>query len=244
MEGVRFSEDICRDLACAVVWLDHWQTLAGAAIALPLAFWAIMVPIVQERGRLKRRAFALRASLPIRLREIAAFATLAMTSIAACRSREGTDKISIATFRPPVLPDTLIDGLERTMEALDSHRVNRRLASIIEQLQVLQSRMGEFSEETWDGNWLDSCLVQAATVYAQAEALFEYGRRRSNKTSRVLAWGDVCKALHLAKIFDVTHPEVYQMIKRYRAAGLDPEKDPRPMKRRNAWKLWGRRRVA
>lgn len=113
------------------------------------------------------------------------------------------------------------------MEALNNPRVNRRLASIIEQIQVLNSRMGGIPTENQDGAWIDQLLVQAGTIYAQAESLYDYGRRRSNTTSRRIPWSEVAKALHIAKLFDLAYPDVYATLQRYDQASLDPEIDGR-----------------
>jgi hypothetical protein len=130
-------------------------------------------------------------------------------------------------FKSPRLPENLVGGLEQTMEALNNWRVNRRLASIIEQIQVLRARMSGIPTENHDGGWIDQMLVQAGTIYAQAESLYDYGRRRSNTTARRIPWSDVAKALHIANLFDLAYPDVYATLQRYDEANLDPEIDGR-----------------
>lgn len=226
-DKVEFTSSFCADLACSVFWLDHWQTLVGAAIAIPFAAFAIFVPIIQERRRINRRAFALRASLPLRLSEIVSYATQAVTALSECRGGDGVHEEVMKRFEAPRLPETLVGGLEQTMEAFNNRRVNRRLASIIEQIQVLNSRMSTLPTENHDGAWIDQMLVQAGTIYAQAESLYDYGRRRSNTTPQKILWSDVARALHIAKLFDLAYPDVYSTLRRYDEAHLDPEIDGR-----------------
>lgn len=226
-DKVEFTSGLCADLACSIFWLDHWQTLVGAAIAIPFAAFAIVVPIIQERRRIQRRAFALRASLPLRLSEIVDYATQAIIALGACRTNDGVHDGMMKAFKSPRLAEALVGGLEQTMEALNNWRVNRRLASIIEQIQVLNARMSGIPTENQDGAWIDQLLVQAGTIYAQAESLYDYGRRRSNTTPRRILWSDVAKALHIAKLFDLAYPDVYATLQRYDQAHLDPEIDAR-----------------
>lgn len=228
----------CQDLACIVSWADHWQTLLGAAIAIPLAAAAILVPIVQEWKRLGRVSDALRATLPMRLSALAAYALAAARAVGNCRTAAGTSAVAIAAFVPPEVPAGLVDGLERTIEALRSRRVNRRLARIIGEVQVLNARMSTIREDLPDAQWLDSVLVQTGTIHAQAESLFDYARRRSEGTARRIAWREVAKALNIAGLRTGSHPDVHKLIERYAGYGWDPEQeDPRVLGWRRAL-LW------
>lgn len=211
-----------------IAFADHWQTLLGAAIAIPLAAFAIIVPIVHESARIRRRAYALRASLPIRLSEVTHYAMEALGAVAACRTSGGVSKPALTAFEPPDLPPTLVDGLERTIEALTKRSVNRRLANIIEQIQVLKVRMEGLSNDR-DKFWIDAVLIQAATVYAQAASLFEYARREKPSTVRRLTWENVLNAFNLAKMFGPRYDETRATIARYDNSGMDPERE-------NSWR--------
>lgn len=133
-------------------WLNKWQTLVGAAIAIPLSALAIAVTLGQESVRRRRRSVAVRATMPLRLSAVSQYAQDAGRALGACRTSSGVNTTAVRAFAKPPIPNGLIDGLEKTIEATGNQRVVRRLAKMIGEMQVLDSRMSGIRIEDLDGS--------------------------------------------------------------------------------------------
>jgi hypothetical protein len=233
-----FTTEACQSAACFQTWLNHWQTVVGAAIALPLAFGAIVAPLFIEGQRYSRRLAAMRASMPLRLSQVVNYAKSAMKALAAVRGKDNADLPQGTVFKKPEVPPDLIDALERTIEAIGSRRVVKRLANMIGEMQVLDARMGGLESKPEMGANIDAYLIQAATVYAQAESLFDFARRRAPTTASRIDWGDVQRAFRMGQVYEGSHPDVHAFVARLRERGKNPEEtDPR-MSRWMRLRLW------
>lgn len=222
-EAACWAPVLCRDWFCLVDWVDHWQTLVGAALALPLAFWAIRVPARQEHRRQERRRAAVRASMPIRLSELSDYSILAMRRLAKLRRPGGVPNSAFKNFEKPQIPQGLVQGLESTIEALEDERVVGRLSSIIGEIQVLDSNMAELHLKPEAGGNIDSFLRRAALIHAQTESLYEFARGETEVIKHPLDWGDVRRGLQIARVYENTHPDVYGLIERRECQGKAPE---------------------
>lgn len=217
--------NLCGDLACLVSWADHWQTLLGAAITLPLTFLAIIVPWWIEGQKYRRRLAAMRASMPLRLSQVSAYTIGAMKALAEARPLVGT---AGATLNKPNFPDDLVEGLEQTIEAIGKKRVIERLSNMIGEIQVLESRLAELDLNNEVGANVDSYLVQAATIHAQADSLYDFARRRSSNTPIKLTWGNIRTGLLIADVYDACFPDLHALVGRLEERKKDPEdNDPR-----------------
>jgi hypothetical protein len=205
-------------------WLDHWQTLVGAAIAIPIASLAIVVPHFQERTRLKRHFIAVRATMPLRLSAISQYAQDAGRALAACRTPTGVDRTATTAFVKPSIPNGLIEGLEKTIEATGDRWVVRRLARTIREIQVLDSRLSAVATEDHDGPYFDSMLMGAGTIYAQASSLYEFARDLTWSTCRVLPWANIVSGLHIMGVREGDFTPLFAMIARFEARHRDPER--------------------
>lgn len=233
-----FTTEVCQTAACFQTWLDDWQTIVGAAIALPLAFVAIIAPVLIEGQKYRRRLAAMRASMPLRLSQVVNYATSAMKALAAVRVKDGANLPEGTVFKKPEVPADLIDALERTTEAIGTRRVVERLANMIGEMQVLDSRMGGLEGKLEFGANVDAYLVQAGTIHAQAESLFDFARRRAHTTAAHINWGDVQRAFLIGQVYEVSHPDVHAFVARLHERGKDPEDtDPR-MSRWMRMRLW------
>lgn len=224
----------CGDAACWKSWAYRWQTLLGACIAIPFAFGAIMVPIIQESGRRRRHFAAMRATMPLRLNAICAWATAAMQALAEMMA--ANDEAQSTTDLPPI-PDGLIEGLERTIESLNNRRAVERLSDIIAEMQTLNSRMMGLRLGDWRRPEGVRLIIQAAVIYAQTASLFDFARRKSRGVKRVVPWTLVWSALMVSKLYDGTHPEVYSRLKEIakRRPVTDVERPSRFFKLRLWW---------
>jgi hypothetical protein len=202
-DKVEFIAQRCSDWACAVAWLDHWQTLVGAAIAIPFAALAILFPVLQEANRRRRHFAAMRASMPLRLSLVCDYATDMMHALGGIL-RGPHDDGSVAE---PEIPPGLVDGLETTIESLQNQRAISRLSDIIVEMQMLNSRLKAPTRLH-----RDALLLQAAIIWAQAASLFEFARRQTDWVSREVKWEDVKLALTIAQIYEGSHQSTHDYV--------------------------------
>lgn len=239
-DEVTYVAKLCADWACTLSWIDHWQTLLGAAIALPLTFLAIMIPWLIEDQKDRRRFAAMRASMPLRLSQVSNYATSTMKALAEVRSHLGTAGV---TLEKPELPGSLVDGLERTIEAIGKKRVVMRLSNIIGEIQVIEARMSGLDLEHEVGANVDSYLIQAATIHAQADSLYDFARRRASNTPARITWGNIRTAFHIAKVYDAHYPDVHAFVGRLEALKSDPEDNDPRMSHWMKLRLWWAMRI-
>lgn len=206
-----------------VKWLDDWQTLLAAGIAVPFAAGAIIIPTWIEGERTKRRFIAARATMPMHLSAAVGYARDAGMAIAACRTENGTNNEAIGAFEQPPIPAGLIDGLERLIEATKNKRVIRRLARMIGEIQVLDSRMSAISNSEDNGGYLDSMIIDAGLVHAQVDSMFEFARGETRTIVRRLPWQLLRTALNIMRIREGRYSSVIEMIDRFDARDRDPE---------------------
>lgn len=207
----------------AADWLFRWQTLVGAAIAIPFAGAAILVPVLQERSRVSRRFQAVRATLPLYLSSVSQYAQEIGEALAACRSSGGVRASRVAAFIKPEIPADLVGALERAIEATGNRVVIRRLARMIAEMQVLDTRASAVPTEIPDGPYFDVMLLQAGTIYAQASSLFDFARGERNRADQLLAWSDVRSALRIMNVREGNYGPLFAMMSRFEERGADPE---------------------
>jgi hypothetical protein len=206
-----------------VKWLNNWQTLLAAGIAVPFAAGAIIVPTWIESERTKRRFIAARATMPMHLSAAVGYARDAGMAIARCRTENGTNNEAIGAFEQPPIPAGLIDSLERLIEATKNKRVIRRLARMIGEIQVLDSRMSAIADAKDNGSYLDSMIIDAGLVHAQADSMFEFARGEAKTIVRRLPWRLLKTALNIMRIREGRYSSVIGMIDRFDARDRDPE---------------------
>lgn len=163
--------------------------------------------------------------MPLRLSQVSRYATETMKALAAVRPRIGTANV---TLEKPELPDNLVDGLERTIEAIGKKRVVKRLSNMIGEIQVIEARMSGLDLEHEVGANVDSYLIQAATIHAQADSLYDFARRRASGTPARITWGNIRTAFHIAQVYDAYFPDVHASVAHHEMLRNDPEdNDPR-----------------
>jgi hypothetical protein len=234
-----------------LAWLDNWQTLLGSAIAIPFAALAVWISIHQEGTRRRRTLDARRATLPIRLSLVSDYAAtvidLLSTAMLQRLLRDSAEQGRLSGFQKPPLPESLIFEIEKTIEAIPVRRVTVRLTNIIGEIQILNSRMNLIASENHARSYYDTLLMQAATIYAQAESLYEYARRETQKPPKHLEWSSVLGALRKGGVYEQFHPDTYAFIRRREAKGFDVEGDyrrvPSISQRYGSLKKWAAERV-
>lgn len=231
-------------------WFYDYQSFIAGVIALVAALLAVFVSWRQleaakaQLAETKRQADrdragklrAARASLPAVLSLICDYAQQVGRALNRAWPVDATlypddvdpfasYQISIAL---PPFPAEALQALERVVELTDSDPVAERIESMLREAQVLGARTRELaSGNELSVDQLGGYILQAASLYARAESLFEYGRRQSEAPAAEPLWDRVFAALNIMLIF---REEVLAMARRERDAGLPPgEADTRPV---------------
>lgn len=120
----------------------------------------------------------------------------------------------------PEFPYELLDSLERVVELTDVEDVAERIESILREAQIFSSRTRQLvSGERINTNTLAKHIVQAAALYARAESLFTYARRKTPGVNSANLWDRVFAAL---SIMGVHETAVLDEAKRQRDLGSPP----------------------
>lgn len=231
-------------------WFYDYQSFIAGIIALVAALLAVFVSWRQleaakaQLAETKRQADrdrtgklrAARASLPAALSLICDYAEQVGRGLDRAWPVDATlypdDVDPLASYQIslvlPPFPVEALQALERVVELTDSDPVAERIESMLREAQVLGARTRELaSGNELSVDQLGNYILQAGSLYARAESLFEYGRRQSEAPAIEPLWDRVFAALNIMLIF---REEVLAMARRERDAGLPPgEADTRPV---------------
>jgi type II secretory pathway pseudopilin PulG len=231
-------------------WFYDYQTFIGAMIALIAALIAAEIArrqlkaareqIVEARrqtdldraGRLR----AARASFPAVLSAICDYADAtaralygAWPAVARLYPNDVDEAQDYRiTAEIPPFPVGTLDALERVVELTSAEDVADRIESLLREAQVLGARTRKL--ETGDNltvGHLSAYILQAASIYARAESLFEYARRQRDGLAVEPLWARVFVALSM---FDIHEEQILAMARRERDRGDPPgEADTLPV---------------
>lgn len=205
-------------------FVDHWQTMAGALIALPFAFLAILAPWLIAQQQAKRRFAAARATFPLYLSQVSGYARTAGRRLKDCRTSHGVSAAALAAFEAPRLPDGLADRLEKVIEATSNKNAVARIANMVREIQVLEARMAGLADDAPQGDYVDSMLLDAAIIHAQVDSLFDFARGATNRVAKRITWRSIGTATNIMRINPVQHADFHAMIGRWAARDVDPER--------------------
>jgi hypothetical protein len=228
---------VCADVSCFIDWADHWQTMITGVLALGAAGWAAWLARGQlsaARQQMKEarrqarndrdgRLRAARASLPATLSAICDYAERVAAELRSAYpvpNLLGVDRY-VPTFPP--FPAETIMSLERVVELTADNSVAERIESILREAQVLDARCrGMIRGDRISADYLAALLQQAASIYARAESLFDYGRRRSAGVSTAPLWDRVFAAFTVFRLYEGAHDAVFEMAREARDQGQQP----------------------
>jgi hypothetical protein len=198
--------------------LYNWQTAIGAAVALLGAFllWRQIRATKQEEiDRRKRRFAAARATLPHILSEVISYLELAMEWMVASHPavRQHT-----AVGDPPAFPATVIEALERMIEASTNDPVAQSCARILSELQTFRARLLSVARASrrahnvqvgLDTN-LEDYMLQAATLHYDVGLLFPFARSEQDTVANTIPGASYFGSLHVLGCPELSFPNVYQ----------------------------------
>lgn len=199
--------------------LHDWQDMAGAVASSVVATVAIVVSISalraakdqvelgrkqldlvrrHEEERRSARLNAMRAALNPTLSSVCAWAEGVSWSLRDLPVKNPIPKVAKEKFAPPLISEADIGLIIRVIEATDDEMVRTRLNRLISNIQVLTSRLTLISNVRNGLSVLatdvDTYLLDAAIVHAQATSCFGYARR-TRDTVLPLTWDVVDTAM-------------------------------------------------
>jgi hypothetical protein len=210
---------------------EKWQTLAGAGVAVLAVVIALMNTARSlshakelEDHRRRRKQAAVRALLPLALAQVLDYAN---------RSAQGLNKL-IASCQNNVLPAMsasaqLVQSLPgETLKALAefieySDTVDARLIEVsVALIQMHDARVRALVEANCDPSktsivsqeMIEARILNAATIYAGASAVFDYARRRRDYLPPDVTWDAVRHALGNMWLWEDQHPRLYALVAR------------------------------
>ncbi|NKJ02692.1 hypothetical protein [Novosphingobium sp. SG707] len=230
-------------------WVYDFQTLITGLLAVGAAFYAArfaqrqvnaamlqievareQIAAVKEQADFERaaRLRGVRASLPTTLSSICEFAQQAGEALHA--AWPSAAKVYPEDHNPnftqriiadvPTFPYELLDSLERIVELTDAEDVAERIESILREAQVFSARTrplvagAEISTDL-----LAIHIIQAAALYARAESLLTYARRKTPGVNSANLWDRVFAALTIMRIYE---PAIIEEAKKQRDRGFPP----------------------
>lgn len=227
-------------------WLDHWQTMITGVLAVGAAAWAASISrgqlgaarsqILEQRDLERRtrqaRLRAVRATLPSALSSVCGYAKQVSK-----RVQDSQDAAEIAaTFgdRPglrrepmPSFPSETLAILERVIEFVEADEVAKRIESILREAQILDVRIADRSR--FGALETAPTMLQAASVYARAESLFDFARNQSDTVDTTDLWDRTFAAFRIFGLNGERWQGVRDFAQRSRDRGNQPGEadDPR-----------------
>lgn len=226
---------LCQNVDCAITALYDWQTLVGSLIALGAAIWAgrlVLKQIRQSDGqettRRQQRFTAARSTLPLTLSAMANYAADMAHRLKTFKLAVERDHLQGLLLEPVPPPSDAIAALERMIEATDDPNVTKMLRKMLSEVQLLQSRSAElgrvnFGERVGIPHNVDVYILQCATIYAQASALFDFARFANDDVDEAVTWAGAYNALNVMGIRDLEFPGLYEFCRNVQANGNGPE---------------------
>ncbi|GHH16167.1 hypothetical protein GCM10008023_19860 [Sphingomonas glacialis] len=228
--------------AVAHGWFYDYQTIIASGVALCAALIAAEISrrqlrssreqLVEMRRQADRdragRLRAARASLPAVLSAICDYAETTARTLngawPAAAALYPDDANPLAAYRVTLaiapFPSATLESLERIVALTDSDGVAERIESILREAQVLGARTRKLTTgDEVRTSMLAVYILQAASMYARAESLFEYARHQADGVAAQPLWERTFTALD---IFDVSRREVIDMARRERDNGDPP----------------------
>lgn len=222
-----------------------WQTLIAAGFAVVAALTGACLLLCQigqtaelENRRLRNRARALRAALPLALSELSDYAKKCAELNATLTSKQTNGMVQTNGVQFPSLPVGLVADLTDLIEASDENH-GRPLIDLIRRVQIQHARALSIQDRATGHNLvsvttvnnLKAGVLDAAEIFARCSALFEYARGEATTPAEPITFKNVRDAMSLVLI---------------RCPDMTPFEDafnPREQysKNDNTWPLWTER---
>jgi hypothetical protein len=208
--------------------VDQWQTLIGAGAALLAALvGAYFLHRQTEQGarfesdRLGRQHAATRAALVIPLSQVCDYAET--TALALLSLKPDDDGLiphaALLNLSLPTLPSSISAELSKAIETATTAQLQVAVADLLSMTQVVQARLrfehAKREHEAIIAANRDSLVVRLAEIYGYCSLLFPYARRDVEDVDLDALVTETRSALFFFRVFEETHPELFDTYRRY-----------------------------
>jgi len=214
-------------------WIYDWQTLLAGVLAVLAAvigsvlLWRqIRLSKEQEAERRRRRFNAARATMPLLLSGICAYARDIASVLRSIHRSAGQYAFGADSLinNAPALPGELTPALERLIESTGDDELAKHIADLLSQIQIINARISEIPRLSPAAGGLqlmiEDYMIQAASIYAAASSLFGFARREAPDLASSERM-EVRSALNLLEIRDSEFERVHETARR-REARIGP----------------------
>jgi len=226
---------MCASWDCRLTWLYEWQTLVAGSAALIAAYIAkkaVQSQIEQADRHMKeqrgRRFIAARATMPLTLSDMCAYAETTASRLQAFRKALSGTSPGAAAFHPAKLPSASISALEHVIEyADDNPALVLALQRILSNVQLLHARTSSLTRtrrihQLNAGVTAEERLLDCALVQAGAGLLFPFARLRTEEVTDGLGWPEIHNALLNLDIDVSAFPHLAEVMKLAAEHGKSP----------------------
>jgi len=217
----------------AAAWLHKWQTLVGALAAATVASIAIYFAVrnttlairhaedLETRRRTHKHA-ALRALLPDALANILNYSDQSSCQLVALLNSFSGGQLPAQTVPmnlAQALPSETLRTLADFIEYSDMADVGL-VEAIVALIQIHEARLRDVVTANHNPQAgrlvlptvIEERIIDAASIYAGAAALFEYARRQQDHMPQTVSWDEVTTALSLMHFWDHEYPNLYAIL--------------------------------
>lgn len=205
--------------------LFEWQTLIGGLIAIGAAVLGAILLRSQieqaerhETERRSRKFAANRATLPLTLSEITAYARSAIVELKFLHDQITQPSSMALRFDLPDFSNSSIISLRDFIDYSTDVNVNDCICEIIREIQILNSRLNDVNLDRNHASIrleIEEYIVQAARLNLIVGLLFPYARGTSDSLPTSTDWETIAE--HLSVSQDMPrdqYPGVYSVIER------------------------------
>lgn len=211
--------------------INKWQNLIAALIAVGAAWSAYRTATrqikqndLQEKNRRRRKHASVRAVLPLALSQTSEYAqksTYALIKLIQFCKDETLPPNSQTTDLRQILPNETLQVFAEFIEYSDDIDTSL-IETLVTQIQIHDSRVRGINRDKDDPNlmefikknYIGELIIDAASIYAAAGAMFEYARRREKQPPTTVIWENVRSALRNMGIWEDKYQKIYKIIDR------------------------------
>jgi hypothetical protein len=220
-------------------WITQWQSLIAASVALFAAYIAyqnanrtIKNNSKLETSRRQQKHESTRAVLPLVLTKLNQYAEDSANSLKLFAERHVVaNRAPTHTFTDAWVKELPIDTFEALAEFIEyADSINTQIVSdMIAFIQIYDSRTrghvqrncGRDAQEMLSHD-IQNLIVDAASIYAAASALYDYARRRTHSLESTISWENVRNALGYMRFWPEENVELFEGLERRERVSTSP----------------------
>lgn len=219
-------------IVCSLyIFLEKWQTLAAAMIALCAAYSANKLIAAQirqtkdlEDKKIEGLHTAYRASFALTLTKIFRYCQENSKNLKNLHQNiPDASNIKIAD-----LPDTLDTAIERLISTSQNNNLTNLLVSLIRNLQIFDSRMHSLEYDKSNGSmtkqWLETVIRQCVYIHSICGPLMEYARFEDKNVPDHIDWSEYENSLSSLHYHENEFGDLFLEIGRLKLRGKVPDR--------------------